>query len=312
MKNSPKELFTLFNQHQTSKVKMILAILKFKALLGIFYHNLRKNNNMKKLILIIDLILCSLLLSSSKINDDEVSVFLNNNNLSYEDLKPYLFFNTFKLEDFFILEDLRVNNNYSYLETINYYYHQETKPALFKNTNLVLVNKRFYLDKDYIPLNIVAIPETINQANVNIMISRIVLDAYINMITDLHLKDLYIFSGYRDYQKQKILYDYYNDDNYSAKPGFSEHQTGLALDLSRKDIGLTDLFKTSYEYKVLLANCHKYGFIIRYPEGKTLQTGYAFEPWHFRYVGKIHATYIMENNLTLEEYLYANFEFLSP
>lgn len=266
---------------------------------------------MKKILIIMILFICAITLSASKLLlDNEIMIFLKTYDLSYDNVKPYLNYNGFHISDYFRLEELRQRHNYSYLETVNYFYHQNAKPAIFINSYLVLVNKYFYLTKDYIPYNLVKISETmVKCANKDIMLQECVITSYIQMITDLKLTNLYIFSGYRDYAKQEALYKYYNDDNYSAKPGFSEHQTGLALDVSLLDIGLTDLFQDTPEYHLLLNNCYKYGFILRYPKNKQTQTGYYFEPWHFRYVGKIHAKYIMEHNLTLEEYIYANFTF---
>lgn len=266
---------------------------------------------MKKAWMNLVLLICLFTLSSSKNQKDStISNFIKTYNINYDDLKPYLSYKDFKLEDYFSIELMRIRNNYQHIEAINYYYHRKIEPAKFKDTYLILVNKNFYLTKDYVPNNLINIPEiSIKHANKNIMLQSIVIEAYIKMITELELSNLYIFSGYRDYYKQEALYNYYQDDNYSAKPGFSEHQTGLAIDISKKDIGLTDFFKDTTEYKILINNCHKYGFILRYPENKQDKTGYYFEPWHFRYVGEIHAKFIMENGLTLEEYLYANFEF---
>ena len=266
---------------------------------------------MKKIYLITLLSICSIsLFSSSKPQETELFMFISKHNVQYDEIEPYLTFkNHLKKNDFFDLEPLRLQKDYSHIETMNHYHYNQIKPAPFFNTNLILVNKQFYLNKDFIPSNLIVIPDTLNHANDNIMIQTLVLTQYSNMVSDLKLDDLYLFSGYRDYYKQEALYRYYQDDNYSAKPGFSEHQTGLAVDISRKDIGLTSLFKDTYEYQVLIKNCFKYGFILRYPENKQNHTGYYYEPWHFRYVGKIHAKYIMNNNLTLEEYLYANFEF---
>ena len=89
---------------------------------------------------------------------------------------------------------------------------------------------------------------------------------------------------------------------YSAKPGHSEHQTGLAF-----DVGLVDSsFADTESSKWLEQNCHLYGFIIRYPKGKTDITGYIYEPWHVRYLGVSIATKVKESGLTLEEYLGVN------
>ena len=116
---------------------------------------------------------------------------------------------------------------------------------------------------------------------------------------------LYISSGFRDYETQEAIYNRYvandgkaNADRYSARPGYSEHQTGLAIDLN----GVSDSFGDTPTGKWVAAHCHEYGFILRYPKGKEAQTGYMYEPWHIRYVGKAVATKIAESGLCLEEY----------
>lgn len=118
--------------------------------------------------------------------------------------------------------------------------------------------------------------------------------------------NLYISSGYRSYDYQAGLYQRYVDrsgkaeaDRYSARPGHSEHQTGLAFDLNT----ISDEFKDTDEGKWVAENCHKYGFIIRYPEDKESVTGYMYEPWHIRYLGTETATAVYESGLCLEEYL---------
>ena len=90
--------------------------------------------------------------------------------------------------------------------------------------------------------------------------------------------------------------------------GTSEHQSGLVLDVSTLTDGLTSSFQYSYEYQLLSKYCMNYGFIIRYPENKEHITGYYFEPWHLRYVGIVSAKQIMSSSLTLEQYLFKNFE----
>lgn len=116
---------------------------------------------------------------------------------------------------------------------------------------------------------------------------------------------LYIVSGYRSYETQKRIYNRYvaKDgralaDTYSARPGTSEHQTGLAMDLN----SLSSSFGNTKEGKWLEKNSYKYGFIIRYPKGKQSVTGYVYEPWHVRYVGTDKATKIYKSGLCLEEY----------
>ncbi len=115
------------------------------------------------------------------------------------------------------------------------------------------------------------------------------------------------YSGYRSYQDQTQLYNNYVNlhgeeeaNTFSAKPGFSEHQTGLTFDLKDFNGQLVEDPITSQWIK---DNCAKYGFIVRYPEGKEDITGYIYEPWHLRYVGEEIANQIKNNNTTLEQYL---------
>lgn len=117
--------------------------------------------------------------------------------------------------------------------------------------------------------------------------------------------NIYISSGFRSYDYQSGLYERYAQrdgyaaaDRYSARPGHSEHQTGLAFDLNSID----DSFANTKEGKWVAENCHKYGFIIRYPKGKEEITGYMYESWHIRYLGVDMATKVYESGKTLEEY----------
>lgn len=116
---------------------------------------------------------------------------------------------------------------------------------------------------------------------------------------------IYISSGFRSYSSQKSIYNRYLSrdgrtlaDTYSARPGHSEHQTGLAIDLNT----ITRSFGNTAEGKWVAAHCHEYGFILRYPEGKSHITGYCYEPWHLRYVGVETATKIAASGLCLEEF----------
>jgi len=90
-------------------------------------------------------------------------------------------------------------------------------------------------------------------------------------------------------------------DTYSARPGFSEHQTGLTVDVDNAKLSYTDFDKTN-EFKWMMENAHRFGFILRYPKDKEDITGYSYESWHYRYVGVDIATYIYEHNITLDEY----------
>lgn len=132
--------------------------------------------------------------------------------------------------------------------------------------------------------------------------------AFDDMQEDAYAKGLniYIASGFRSYDYQSQLYQRYVDrsgkeqaDRYSARPGHSEHQTGLAFDLNSIDISFAD----TDEYEWVKRHCYEYGFIIRYPEGAEDITGYMYEPWHLRYLGRETARDVYNSGLTLEEYL---------
>ena len=117
-------------------------------------------------------------------------------------------------------------------------------------------------------------------------------------------------SAYRSYQTQQGLYQHYvsidgkaNAERYSARPGYSEHQTGLALDINTASISAH--FENTVEYAWLQENCAKFGFMLRYPQDKESITGYRYEPWHYRYVGQAIAQTCMDQGLTYEEYLAA-------
>ena len=119
-------------------------------------------------------------------------------------------------------------------------------------------------------------------------------------------------SGFRSYQSQVQLFNQYVQrdgeeaaNKYSAKPGHSEHQTGLTYDIvsENTDTNFKSSFGKTKEGQWLKDNAYKYGFVIRYPKNKTHITGYQYEPWHIRYVGKDTAKKLYKSNETLEEYL---------
>ncbi|MCW1927686.1 M15 family metallopeptidase [Bhargavaea beijingensis] len=125
--------------------------------------------------------------------------------------------------------------------------------------------------------------------------------------------DLDAFSTFRTFERQQELYDRYVErdgveaaDRYSARPGYSEHQTGFAFDIgeaTQPEHYARESFGDTPAGQWLFANAHRYGFILRYPEGKEDVTGYMHESWHYRYVGKKVAGRIHSRGITLEEYL---------
>ncbi len=176
---------------------------------------------------------------------------------------------------------------------------------------LVIVNKYHALSSNYIP-NLT----TMENSYTSVAGAKMEVEAYEHfkeMVDAAKLEDIKLFnvSAYRSYATQDTLYTNYvkrdgvdGADRYSARPGHSEHQTGLASDINTASSKAH--FENTKEYSWLISNSYKYGFILRYPENKEYLTGYKFEPWHYRYVGVEVATYIHEHNITYDEY-YAYF-----
>lgn len=181
------------------------------------------------------------------------------------------------------------------------------KPSLTEDWKLLLINSRNPVPKDY-TLNLKEISEGIS-------VDKRIVKNLKKLLEDAHAEGykLVIVSAYRTKKEQKKIYNGKKDEfikrGYSekeavkltegwvAKPGRSEHQTGLAVDINPES------GKSAEAYKWLAKNCIKYGFIVRYPTEKSDITGINHEPWHFRYVGKEHAKKMKSKNLTLEEYI---------
>jgi len=179
----------------------------------------------------------------------------------------------------------------------------------------VFVNKEYTLPESYVPDNLV-VPEVNffgNNSNGKNMLRKEAADALEKMFNDASEEgiSLYGVSGYRSYARQKQIYEKNvrlrgskSTNKVSASPGHSEHQTGLAIDISSKSLGdnLTKEFANTPEGKWVAKNCYQYGFIVRYPKGAEKITGYSYEPWHIRYVGTELSEYIYNEDITLEEY----------
>lgn len=162
---------------------------------------------------------------------------------------------------------------------------------------IVIVNKGLPLPRGFDP--------GYNQESLNQM-NKLLKEAKLNGY------DIHIVSSYRSFNQQKKAYknNVKNDGRKraeltSARPGYSEHQTGMAYDVAKKgSYKLVPKFGDSNEGKWMAENAPRYGFILRYPDGKENVTGYLYEPWHFRYVGEI-AEEITKSGLTLDEYFHA-------
>lgn len=178
---------------------------------------------------------------------------------------------------------------------------------------LVLVNKYYTVSMDYEPTDLVTIDNKYGTYT-DMEMKSVAYEAYKKLYDDAKAEgfDLKLCSTMRSYNTQKTLFNNSlanrgreTTNVRSAYPGRSEHHTGLAIDVTSASMGwgLTQDFINYADGQWINDHCHEYGFIVRYPQGKTDITGYAYEPWHLRYVGIDVATYIMANNLTLEEYL---------
>lgn len=169
-----------------------------------------------------------------------------------------------------------------------------TKNGITTIDGIIIANKKYSLPSNYSP--------GFNK-NANDYFYRMKRDAAARGLV------INIGSGFRSYSYQGSLYNNYVKqygrayaDRISAKPGHSEHQTGLAIDIKGSSYYLNQKFATTKEGIWLANNAYKYGFILRYPQGKEKYTGYIFEPWHFRYVGTTLAPKIYQSGKSLEEY----------
>ena len=199
---------------------------------------------------------------------------------------------------------LKINTHTNYK-----FYEHDIEATDYSNT--IISNKFYTLKEDYIPDNLVTISNlyawgTNNQA------TEETINAFIEMqqacLNETGIK-IMINSSYRSYEDQRDVYEYYKKlydeeyaDSIAARPGHSEHQTGLALDIFSYTDNLQKTFSEGQTYAWLKDNAYKYGFILRYPENKEYITGFSFESWHYRYVGKDIAKFIYDNNITYEEY----------
>ncbi len=255
--------------------------------------------------------------SNSEINlilshgtDSDVSKFAKREKIRY-------------LEEFYTISYAKLNNYDRYVSYSDETGEDEETTVMNVNLNLdkedytdyveiskfsydIVVNKHRKLTENFNP-HLVTISEKY-AAEKGLKASAVAIKAFIKMANDAEKEGLglIINSSYRSYEDQEDIENTYRDlygenyvTKYVAKPGFSEHQTGLAFDIGSKT---SNVFANSKEYKWMLENAYKYGFILRFPKKYENITGFRSEPWHYRYVGKKIAKYIYENDITLEEY----------
>ncbi|MEX0617161.1 MAG: M15 family metallopeptidase [Candidatus Woykebacteria bacterium] len=192
------------------------------------------------------------------------------------------------------------------------------KPAI-KTTNkgdnlLVLINKTIRLPSTYVPVGLVVLDNSIKLGYPGMQLRKEAADALLKMIKDGNKKgyDYMVNSAYRSYQTQVTTYNYWvsqvgvaEADRFSARPGFSQHQLGTALDITSSSVNykLMAAYGNTAEGKWLAQNAYKYGFVLSYPAGYENITGYTYEPWHFRYIGVGNAKKMKDSGLILEKFL---------
>lgn len=190
---------------------------------------------------------------------------------------------------------------------------------------LKLANKQNSLDSDYQPEALAVVPAELTLYGKEVQMestAALAAEALVRELRACGYTDIAVTSGYRSYEYQQILFNTYLGNEmaahpnwtqaqceaevltYSARPGESEHQTGLCMDLiSLNHVVLDESFAQNPAYAWLTEHAHYFGFVLRYPKDKTDITGYSYEPWHYRFVGVNTATELHEKGITLEEYL---------
>lgn len=171
--------------------------------------------------------------------------------------------------------------------------------------SVLLVNDKNTLAADYQPEGLVNLYEqrhSFRLANTDIYLTRETYEAMERMFAQAEAENVngfIITSGYRSYERQKEIFAT-TEAGKAQKPGASEHQTGLAFDVTAENNGG---FETTPQYGWLSQHAHEYGFIQRYPANKAHETGISYEPWHYRYVGVEVATKIYQEGITLEAFV---------
>lgn len=244
-------------------------------------------------------------------NDKDVSLFAQRERIKY-------------LEEFYQYPYAKLSNYDRYISYIDETGEDEKTTVIHVNLNMdkepytnaiivnefsydMLVNKFHGLSDSFEPEDLVTISKEYTNDE-EFLANKKAVNQLIQMFESAKIDgfEMVVNSAYRSYSDQVEIAEFYRKwygdnyvNNYVAKPGFSEHQTGLAF-----DIGSTseNVFANSKEYKWMQENAYKYGFVMRFYKKAETITGFRSEPWHYRYVGKEIAKYIHDNNITFEEY----------
>ncbi|WP_455684429.1 M15 family metallopeptidase [Thomasclavelia sp.] len=256
------------------------------------------------------------LMSFASLEDFKILI---DNELTYTAIKPYLNIKGMIFKDLPKYIESNQEPITAVLSQTYPFINAKNKPTkeyqiLQPENTLTLIKKGFIVSKDYEPKDLVIPNIPIAQDTENKKLRKDAARALEKMYQDA-LKENYqlvLNSGYRSYESQTDIYDEYfkkydeiTAAGLVAKPGSSEHQLGLGVDLTSQSVidKKKLVFGDTDEYKWVVKNAHKYGFILRYPKDRSSLTGTANEPWHFRYVGKKAAKIIHDNNWTLEDYI---------
>lgn len=283
-----------------------------------------KIKKLNLIIIILSLILCSILiintvsLFQNKQSPEEIELNKKLKKLNNID-KKIKYFNYNKIDRYIAYKNKnKTLSNKKVITHVNIGIDQPPYKNSIETTYLnkiyILVNKYNHLSEQYIPKDLELISNEYSTGNVQLV--KEAKNQFEIMSSTAKKENLNViaFSGYRDYTYQKNLYNTYLQkdsqekvDTYSARAGYSEHQTGLSVDIYN---GIDDYnnFEETKEFKWLKDNAHKYGFILRYPKNKELETQYQYESWHYRYVGIDIATYIKKHNISFDEYYVQNIE----
>lgn len=252
----------------------------------------------------------SLILSRG--NNDDVTEFAKRDKVKYLDEFFSVEYSKLANYDRYVAyQELENNDAETTVLLVNMDFDKEeyVDPLIIdKFDEYTLVNKHRQLSADYVPDDLQAFDEDEVKTGEEVEAEASVVKAFRQMAQAASEEGLSLMvnSGYRSYQDQEEIMQIYLDaygqnyvDNYIAKPGFSEHQTGMSIDVASATV---NTFVESDEYSWMMDNAYRYGFILRYPKSKEDITGYKCEAWHYRYVDVEIATYIKEHNITYDEY----------
>lgn len=221
-----------------------------------------------------------------------------------------------EVTEYTINPDLEILKTPSGGAGLNWWGYPEIMEPATRNGDdlLVLVNKEYYLPSDYAPSDLVSASLSGIRRGSSYQLRNILIPDLTQMVNDAKNDgiDLSIVSGYRSYNTQVATWNYWRNingvdgaDKISARAGHSQHQLGTAIDFSSSEIsdGLSGSFGSTHAAVWLATNAWKYGFVISYPQGYESITGYSYESWHYRYIGKTNAQEMHNSGMIEELYL---------